>query len=67
MEQVFKVDTVSNAAKAKRLLQAQGIKSRITKTGITNNGCAWGIAISGKEAKEAARLLRLEGIRYEAL
>ena len=67
MEQIFKFGSVSNAAKAKRVLSAKGIRGRMTKTDGTDEGCAWGLAVSGKEAVTAANALRAEGIRYEAL
>lgn len=67
MEQIFKLGSVSNAAKAKRVLSAKGIRGRMTKTDGADEGCAWGLAVSGKEAVMAANALRTEGIRYEAL
>ena len=67
MEQIFKLGSVSNAAKAKRILSVKGIKGRITKTDAKSEGCTWGVAVNGKEAEIAASVLRAEGIRYEAL
>ena len=67
MEQLFKLGSVSSASKAKRVLTARGIRGRITKTGDKDEGCAWGIAVVGKDAEMASRILRAEGIRYEAL
>ena len=67
MEQIFKIGSVSGASRAKKALQTHGVKGRITKTGDTKDGCAWGIAVTGREAETAARILRLEGVRYEAL
>ena len=67
MEQTFKLGSVSSAAKAKRVLNAKGIKGRITKTDGKEEGCAWGIAVDGRAAQAAASALRAEGIRYEAL
>ena len=67
MEQIFKTGAVSAATRAKKILTAQGIKSRITKTDGGIDCCAWGIAVSGDTAPAAARVLRAEGIRYEAL
>ena len=67
MEQLFKLGSVSSAAKARRVLLKESIRGRMTKTGTGEDGCAWGIAVSGKDAARAAHLLRAEGIRYEAL
>ena len=67
MEQIFKIGSVSNAARARRVLSAKGIRGRMTKTDGTDEGCAWGLAVDGKEAQTAAAALRSEGIRYEAL
>ncbi len=67
MEQIFKLGSVSNAAKARRILTAKGIKGRLIKTEERKEGCAWGIAVVGKDAQAAASALRAEGIRYEAL
>lgn len=67
MEQIFKLGSVSNAARAKRVLNAKGIKVRITKTDGKEDGCTWGIAVGGRESQSAAVALRAEGIRYEAL
>ena len=67
MEQIFKLGSVSNASKAKRVLSARGIKGRMTKTDGGKEGCTWGLAVDGKEAETAAGVLRAEGIRYEAL
>ncbi|MBE6656183.1 MAG: hypothetical protein E7609_04880 [Ruminococcaceae bacterium] len=67
MEQIFKLGSVSNAAKARRILTNKGIRGRLTKTEEKDEGCAWGIAVVGKDAQAAASALRAEGIRYEAL
>ena len=67
MEQLFRLGAVSSAAKARRILNERGIKGRITKTNVTEEGCVWGIAVLGKDAEKAALALRTEGIRYEAL
>ena len=67
MEQILKIGSVSSAAKAKRALSEKHIKGRLTKTSVTDEGCAWGIAVLGTEAERAVRILRAEGIRYEAL
>lgn len=67
MEQTFKLGSVSNAARAKRILNTQGIKVRIIKTDGKEEGCAWGVSVEGKTAQAAANVLRAEGIRYEAL
>ena len=67
MEQILKLGSVSNASKAKRVLNDRSIKGRLTKTSDTAEGCAWGIAVAGRDAERAVRILRAEGIRYEAL
>ncbi len=67
MEQIFKIGSVSSASKAKRVLTEKQIKGRLTKTSDTDEGCAWGVAVLGKDAERAVRVLRAEGIRYEAL
>lgn len=67
MEQIFKLGSVSTAAKARRVLLTQSIRGRMTKTDTSSDGCAWGIAVEGRDAERAVRILRAEGIRYEAL
>ena len=67
MEQILKIGSVSSATKAKRVLEDESIRGRLTKTGEGEEGCAWGVAVSGKDAERAVRLLRAAGIRYEVL
>ena len=50
MEQLFKLGSVSSAAKAKRVLLKESIRGRMTKTGTGEDGCTWGIAVLGKDA-----------------
>ena len=67
MEQVFKIGAVSAASKGRRILSDHGIRGRLTKTDDAGEGCAWGLAVLGKDAEEVTRLLRAAGIRYELL
>lgn len=67
MEQIFKIGAVANASRAKRILSENGIKGRLTKTDDSTEGCAWGIAVGGKDAEGATLLLKRAGIRYEAM
>ncbi len=67
MEQILKTGAVSAATRAKKILTAAGIKARITKAEGDADGCAWGVAVAGEAAAAAVRVLRAEGIRYEAL
>ena len=67
MEQIFKIGAVANASRAKRILTESGIKGRLTKTDDSREGCAWGIAVGGKDAEETSLLLKRAGIRYEVL
>lgn len=67
MEQIFRLGSVSGASKAKRVLSERNVKGRLTKTSDKEEGCTWGVAVAGRDAEIAARILRAEGIRYEAL
>lgn len=67
MEQIFKLGAVANASRAKRILTESSIKSRLTKTDDTKEGCVWGIAVEGADAEKAVLLLKRAKIRYEAL
>jgi hypothetical protein len=67
MEQIFKIGAVANASRAKRILTENGIKGRLTKTDDQSEGCAWGIAVGGKDAEGATLILKRAGIRYEVL
>ena len=67
MEQILKIGSVSSATKAKRVLGDESIKGRLTKTADGEEGCAWGVAVAGKDAESAVRVLRAVGIRYEVL
>ncbi len=67
MEQIFKIGAVSAASKGKRILSDHGYRARLTKTDDASEGCAWGLAVSGKDAEAATRILRAAGVRYELL
>ena len=67
MEQILKTGAISAATRAKKILASEGIRARITKTNGGSEGCTWGVAVMGESAVAAARILRAEGIRYEAL
>ena len=67
MDTVFRIGSTSQASKARSILQARGIPSKMVKTDTGKNGCTWGLRFDKRYFYEVADALTRAGIRYEAL
>ena len=63
---IVTVKTITIGLKARKLLSARGIKSRLVKTdaSITQSGCQYGIEFDSTVYYDAIRILRENEIEY---
>ena len=65
MERLIKIGSVSDASKARRILLNEGIRTRLTKTEMTKEGCVWGLKLDDALLRSAVQSLLRHGFSYE--
>ena len=66
-EKLIKIGSITYALKAKKALNAIGIKPRVQKTSSDANGCAYSIVISEDQLYNVIAELKRQGISYTLL
>ena len=68
MDTVFRIGSTSQTSKARGILQARSIPSKMVKTDTDRGGgCTWGLRFDKRYYYEAVDALTRADIRYEVL
>lgn len=62
---VFLFPSQTFALKAKRMLNAEGMRAKVVKTGRTRSGCTYGVAVAQSDFYTAKQKLYASGIPFE--
>ena len=65
MEGLIKIGSLTVASRARRSLLEYGIRTRLTRTETTKEGCLWGLRVARKDILAASTYLRRMGVVHE--